>query len=463
MAEQTLSKRGQNNVSAGQNLEKFVAILADLYDKDTNPNGMSVDHVLQTPAFAQRSKLTITSRHLTYGDGPFGSRVLRSALSSFFNDYFHPIQKVLPEHLLVAGGVTSCIDLITFAVADEGDGILIGRPLYTSFASDVKARAGAVLCPVSSEGKDPMGEEMVQQYEKELLRQEKAGVKIRGIILARSSVDALKAYMRLCQRHRIHLISDEIYAMSIYSTPSNASATPFTSVLAIDTTGLIDSNLVHVLYGASKDFSSNGLRLGVILSPSSPPLLQSIKSIAAFSWPSSVAETYWSHLLNDRPFLTYYFEENSSRLAAGYARVTDFLRERDVKWVEGSNAGFFLWADFRGVLGIDDDDNNVDMNNKQQQGEGNEEDVVETAAMQRPPSQIYKTSQKAQERDEWFFEKLQKEKVYIASGNSFFAEEHGWYRVSFSVPGEVLEVGLERLGRVLEGVRREGGVARGGV
>ncbi|KAI4139770.1 MAG: hypothetical protein LQ341_004089 [Variospora aurantia] len=130
-------------------------------------------------------KLNITPDLLTYGDGPFGSRALRTALSSSFNDYFNPVEKVLPEHLLVAGGVTSIIDLICFAVADEGDGILIGRPLYTSFANDVKARAGAVLCPVSSEGRDPMSEEMVDMFEKELVKREKEGTRVRAIILAR--------------------------------------------------------------------------------------------------------------------------------------------------------------------------------------------------------------------------------------------------------------------------------------
>lgn len=81
--------------------------------------------------------------------------------------------------------MTSIIDLICFAVADEGDGILIGRPLYTSFANDVKARAGAVLCPVSSEGRDPMSEEMVDMFEKELVKREKEGTRVRAIILAR--------------------------------------------------------------------------------------------------------------------------------------------------------------------------------------------------------------------------------------------------------------------------------------
>lgn len=92
---------------------------------------------------------------------------------------------MLPDQLLVAAGATAIIDLITVAVADEGDGILIGRPLYTSFAKDVSARAGAKMVPVSCEGKDPMSEEMVEQYEKELQNQEKAGTKIRGIILSR--------------------------------------------------------------------------------------------------------------------------------------------------------------------------------------------------------------------------------------------------------------------------------------
>ncbi|KAL9605040.1 MAG: hypothetical protein Q9179_001671 [Wetmoreana sp. 5 TL-2023] len=400
-------------------------------------------------------QLEITPQLLTYGDGPFGSRALRSALSDFFNDYFKPVRKVLPEQLLAVGGVTSAIDLIAWATADEGDGILIGRPLYTSFAKDVNTRAGANLYPVSSGGGDPMSEQMVEQFEEELLRQEKRGTKIRGIILASPhnplgkcyTIDTLRAYMRFCQKHRIHLISDEVYAMSVYKTPDNTNAIPFTSILSIDTANLIDANLVHVLYGMSKDFSGNGLRSGVLLSQSNPSLLQTLKSVAMFSWPTSITEHYWTTLLNDRPFLDYYFEENRRRLADGYAHVTQWLREQNLKWIEGSNAGFFLWADFRGVLGkeiiVDD--------------EGKDEEV-EAVALERP-SQVYKTSRRAKERDDWFFEKMMKAKVFVVSGDAFFAEEHGWYRITFSVPREVLELGLERLGRVLQEVRRESGGA----
>jgi 1-aminocyclopropane-1-carboxylate synthase len=62
--------------------------------------------------------------------------------------------------------------------------------------------------------------------------------------------------MRFCQRHRIHLISDELYALSVFDT-EDADAIPFTSVLSFDTTELIDPDYLHVLYGMSKVDSSH--------------------------------------------------------------------------------------------------------------------------------------------------------------------------------------------------------------
>lgn len=82
-----------------------------------------------------------------------------------------------------------------------------------------------------------------------------------------------------------------------------------------------------------------------------------------------------------------------------------------------------------------------------------EPEQVDALAVNERPGQVYRTSRRAKERDEWFFGKLLAAKVFIATGDAFFAEEHGWYRVTFSVPEKVLAVGLERLGRVLREVR----------
>lgn len=58
--------------------------------------------------------------------------------------------------------------------------------------------------------------------------------------------------MQFCQKYSLHLISDEIYALSVWDNPDAPDAPGFTSALSIDTTGLIDPSLVHVLWGMSK-------------------------------------------------------------------------------------------------------------------------------------------------------------------------------------------------------------------
>ena len=60
----------------------------------------------------------------------------------------------------------------------------------------------------------------------------------------------LRALMALCEKNKIHLISDEVYALSTYSVDGEGST--FVSALSIDTRDLIDENRLHVLYGMSK-------------------------------------------------------------------------------------------------------------------------------------------------------------------------------------------------------------------
>jgi 1-aminocyclopropane-1-carboxylate synthase len=71
--------------------------------------------------------------------------------------------------------------------------------------------------------------------------------------------------MRFCQSKQLHLISDEIYALGTYQRTDRQSQ-PFVSVLSIDYQQYIDLNLVHVLYGLSKDYGLGGLRLGCVIS-----------------------------------------------------------------------------------------------------------------------------------------------------------------------------------------------------
>lgn len=58
--------------------------------------------------------------------------------------------------------------------------------------------------------------------------------------------------MRFCGKHNLHLISDEIYALSVWNNPELPEAALFKSVLSVPPKGLIDPSMLHVAWGLSK-------------------------------------------------------------------------------------------------------------------------------------------------------------------------------------------------------------------
>ena len=73
--------------------------------------------------------------------------------------------------------------------------------------------------------------------------------------------ETLIGLLRLCAAKRLHLVSDEIYALSVYKRFDRLSEA-FTSVRSIDFTGLINPDQVHVLYGMSKVIQKFACGLG---------------------------------------------------------------------------------------------------------------------------------------------------------------------------------------------------------
>ncbi len=88
----------------------------------------------------------------------------------------------------------------------------------------------------------------VARYEEALLQAQKEGVKIKALLLCNPhnplgkcyAADTLKALMKFCEKYDLYLISDEIYALSVFPTKGEA-RTSFTSVLSFDLKGLLSS------------------------------------------------------------------------------------------------------------------------------------------------------------------------------------------------------------------------------
>ncbi|KAF3141703.1 hypothetical protein TWF703_001725 [Orbilia oligospora] len=204
--------------------------------------------------------------------------------------------------------------------------------------------------------------------------------------------------------------------MSIFKTSSNHDAVGFHSVLSINMEDIVDPTRVHVLYGMSKDFSSNGLRLGLMVSRNQQ-LVEAMSSITIFSWPSAPADLAWCIMLEDTIFLEYYISEHRKRLGEGYEFLAGILDNLGIDYTRGSNAGFFVWADLSFAL--------------EQPEDGSEPGLAEDMRLD---------------------QKLIQNGVHLAAGLGYQAEKPGWFRITFSQPRPLLLKGLAKMMKLLKGV-----------
>ncbi|OLL22474.1 Elongation factor G, mitochondrial, partial [Neolecta irregularis DAH-3] len=388
-----VSRRSLQNLTASPMWRAMARVMGNQYDAEKNPNGIvsigvAENYLMHTELEEfVNEKCKLVQRNFTYGDGPAGSTFMKKELCSFYDERFGTLKNVLPKHLTVQAGV---------------------KPICVSLA-----------------GTDPFSPDCVSRYETALLEAREKGIQVRGLILCNPhnplgrcySKEAIIEFMRLCQKYRLHLISDEIYALSVFKNPEIPDAVPFVSVLSIDTIDIIDPHLIHCLHGMSKDFCANGLRLGVLISQHNQKLHDAMAVVSMFGWPSSAAERIWASLLQDRDFLDKFLNENITRMEKQYAICTSILNENCIPYYP-SYAGHFIWLKYTsvGILAT-----NPSLTSFLPKGE-----LTALGKEQQLTTQMLNCG------------------VYLATGDAFGTEENGWFRLTFTVSEDLLRLGLKR-------------------
>ncbi|PKX91311.1 PLP-dependent transferase [Aspergillus novofumigatus IBT 16806] len=316
----SLSPRAENAIFDNQGWKNLSRdVLSKPYDGRKFPNGMCF---IIDPLY-----------HLTYGQGAAGSPLLRRALAKFFNTYFHPHQPVNESEIIIASGVTALIDSIAWCTCRDNERIVVPQPLYNGFPTDMRLRSQGKLLPASF-----MWDNQTYSLDEvfnataitnSLERTWKNYTESENKTTIR---EALIAIARFCGKHKIHFISDEIYANSVFTNP-RSNATGFTSVLSLNLDGFIDPKLVHVMYGMSKDFGASGLRLGVLHSRNAD-LIQAAYGVNLFSWPSYLAQDMWGRLLEDTNKTRDFLNENKQLLGKAYGIVTEWLRNNSIEYFD---------------------------------------------------------------------------------------------------------------------------------
>jgi gliotoxin/aspirochlorine biosynthesis aminotransferase len=149
-----------------------------------------------------------------------------------------------------------------------------------------------------------------------------------------------------------------------------------------------------------------------------------------FSWPSSLACSTLSTILNHPTFFKSFITTNCKRLVEQYNFCTSFLKNHSIPYIH-SNAGFYLWADL-------------------------------SAFSDRLPGA------NPLEKERELNLRLMDGGLHLATSEAFWGEDCGWFRITFAVPRKVLELGLNRYcppgradGRMVEAIGAKEGLQNG--
>ncbi|KAF2963107.1 hypothetical protein GQX73_g10470 [Xylaria multiplex] len=311
-------------------------------------------------------KLTINpDDQFGYGVGPRGSPRLKNALVSFLQSSFHAEKPVLEKELLILPGVGGVLDALAWSICNDGEGIIIPAPFWSGISQSAGERARAVLIPAtyqSVEGYQGLDDLFNPEINKKALENalkqaNKDNVKVRGVMLCNPHnplgrcypVETLKEFARFCGQHDLHLILDEVFAMSVYDNPAVPDAVPFTSALALNLDDRINPQNFHVAYGMSKDFCAAGFRLGVLHSRNEG-LITAISTISVLGWVPYVVQDLWANMLMDDAFRIGFMEKNRQILTEHSAILTTFLRKHNIPYYTKVNAGYFAWVNLERYL-----------------------------------------------------------------------------------------------------------------
>jgi aspartate/methionine/tyrosine aminotransferase len=137
----------------------------------------------------------------------------------------------------------------------------------------------------------------------------------------------------------MHLIVDEIYALSVFGDSDFVSVASLRPQLG---------DTVHIVWAFSKDFGASGLRCGVLISENTA-VLTAVAGMAYWAAYSGHTQHLLSELIADDEVIDHHIAESRAKLGTAYAKVTGALDLNGIPYF-GAGAAFFLICDLRAFL-----------------------------------------------------------------------------------------------------------------
>ncbi|XP_051131824.1 1-aminocyclopropane-1-carboxylate synthase 7 [Andrographis paniculata] len=330
----------------------------------------------------------------------------RKAMASFMEQIRGGRATFDPDRIVITAGATAANELLTFILADPGDALLIPTPYYPGFDRDLRWRTGVNIVPIHCDSSNNF-EVTPAAMEAAYAAAESGNMRVRGVLITNPSNplgatvkrSILEQILDFAARKNIHLVSDEIYSGSAFSSGEFVS---IAEVLAARR--YRDADRVHIVYSLSKDLGLPGFRVGTIYSYNDR-VVTTARRMSSFTLISSQTQQLLASMLSDADFTQMYIRTNRDRLRRRYQMIVDGLARAGIRCLSG-NAGLFCWMNLGPLL---------------------------------------RESSMEEELRVWKLI-LREVKLNISPGSSCHCSEPGWFRVCFANMSEAtLEVALSRI------------------
>ncbi len=407
-----LSKRGMRlaaNAPLPEYVQENFARVDSSYDPVTHPEGfipLSVaENRLVKELLIERLAAVrdVPPKVLAY-DSMIGSLEFRERLARFLGRRVLE-RSIGPEQVAVLAGAGSVLEILFHCLADPGDGVLVPTPSYAGFWADLETRDELKIVPVPTESAE--GFRLTPAHLDRALETADRPVKVLlftspnnplGTVYSPAEVEQVLGWARDA---RIHVVLDEIYALSVHGESEFTSGARLTEELG-------DS--VHVVWAFSKDFGASGLRCGVLVSENQE-LLKAVDGLAYWACCSGHTQRLLGAMIADDAWVDDYLARSRAALGESYRATTAALDREGIPYLPAA-AGFFLMCDFRGFL---------------------EEPTWEA-------------------EDALWRRLLEEANVNLTPGKACRCPEPGWLRLCFaSRPAETVVAGIRRVGALLAG------------
>nr|QDY98235.1 1-aminocyclopropane-1-carboxylate synthase 1 [Rubus idaeus] len=279
----------------------------------------------------------------------------KKALTEFMSEIRGNKVSFDPNHLVLAAGATSANETLMFCLADPGEAFLLPTPYYPGFDRDLKWRTGVEIVPIhctSSNGFQITESALREAYQEA----QKRNLRVKGVLVTNPSNplgttmtrNELNMLVSFVEEKGIHLVSDEIYSGTAFSTPSFVSVMEILKERKCDENGSQVWNRVHVVYSLSKDLGLPGFRVGAIYSNDDMVVAAATK-MSSFGLVSSQTQYLLAAMLSDKKLTKNYISENHKRLRQRQKKLVSGLQKAGISCLKG-NAGLFCWVDMRHLL-----------------------------------------------------------------------------------------------------------------